>query len=47
MENILEIMKLLLIKITNLDNITNIKTFLNNPQSKDIQNSLRLEPNIP
>ena len=25
---------------------TNIKTFLNTPQSKDIKSSLRLEPNI-
>ena len=46
MENIPEIMKLLLIKTTDLDNITNIKTFLNTPQSKDIQSSLRLQPNI-
>lgn len=45
MENIPEIMKLLLIKTTNLDNITNIQTFLNSQQSKDIQNSLRLEQN--
>ena len=46
MENIPEIMKLLLVKTTNLDNITNIKAFLNTPQSKDVQSSLRLEPNI-
>ena len=46
MENIPEIMKLLLIKTTDLDSITNIKAFLNTPQSKDIQSSLRLEPNI-
>ena len=44
-ENIPEIMKLLLIKTTNLDNIANIKSFLNSHKSKDIQNSLRLEQN--
>lgn len=45
MENIPEIMKLLLIKTTNLDEIANIHSFLNTQQSKDIQSSLRLEEN--
>ena len=44
-ENIPEIMKILLIKTCNLENITNIQTFLNSQQSKDIQDSLKLIEN--
>ena len=44
-DHIVEILNLLLIKTTNLDNITNIKTFLSSQKSKDIQTSLRLSPN--
>ena len=44
-ENILQILNLLLIKTTNLDNISNIKTFLSSQKSNDIQKSLRLSPN--
>ena len=41
-ENIPEIMKLLLIKTTNIDNITDVKTFLNSKKSKELTNSLNL-----
>ena len=41
-ENIPQILNALIIKVTNIDEIENIKIFLNSPESNDIQDALRL-----